>query len=948
MKCGPSGTFVRELDILYQVGTVSGLTDRELLGRFTTGDGVAAQRAFEAIVDRHGPMVLGLCRRVVGDGHSAEDAFQATFLVLALKAGTIRQRNSLGPWLHGVAWRISRRARSLSRRGREKPPGPASAAVFAPVGSEVETAELHAVLDEEINRLPGTYRRTIVLCYLEGKSQEVAARELGWTRGTLSGRLARAKDLLRSRLTRRGFAPSPMVVEALLAHKMAAALVPVSLACATVRQAVSVLLGRAETLAATSAADTLARATLRAMLLNKLKPNFIALLLIGIIAGGAGLLARTQAKTRDEIKASSTSVHSGPVLKDDRADPSARSDRVVITGRVLGPDGKPVPGARVAVVAMPIPVPQTRDLREPERNLVLGSARADALGNFRIELAGSTRDQTGFYVVVGGTGWALAGKYLSAGLPDEDKTVTLQPERILRGRIIDLQGQPIAGVSVRVCRYNTQPYEGIGEAPAWPGPVTTDNQGRFSIRGVGPSGSITLEATSDRHAGQMFLIEPGDEIWNHEQSFALSPAQVIEVRVTRVDDGKPVVGARVNVFAEPGRRRPGARPTPSLQTDARTDDQGRARIIPERGESFWISASPPTTAPYLNQRLILNWPKGAVRQEVALKLERGVPVHGTITEEGSRKPVASALVSYALTRRTDRLYRDFQSLLCEAVSDSDGHFQIVVPPGPGHLLVQAATPDYLHLTTSNLELGVSLLPNWLMYPDALAHIDLKAGQPSHEVTMRLRRGISVAGRVIRPDGSAVARAIAFGRTYVPYNGRGSTFGAFNGGYLPEINVRDGRFEIPGCDPAKPSTFYFFDREHQLGATVELGGKPAENGPVVIQLKKCGSARVRYQDLQGKPIIGHEPALPRRGSQNRPLMLIITPGDDSTARDKTMADMASQVNLDTERMRALRTGADGRVTMESLIPGATYRFHGHEFTAEAGKTIELPDVTISQP
>src|SRR4051794_10654761 len=112
MKRGPSQTFVRDLDILYQVGTVSGLTDRELLGQFTTRKSGTAHQAFEAIVHRHGPMVLGVCRRVLRDEHTAEDAFQATFLVLAIKAGAIRKRDSLGPWLHGVAARVSRRARA--------------------------------------------------------------------------------------------------------------------------------------------------------------------------------------------------------------------------------------------------------------------------------------------------------------------------------------------------------------------------------------------------------------------------------------------------------------------------------------------------------------------------------------------------------------------------------------------------------------------------------------------------------------------------------------------------------------------------------------------------------------------------------------------------------------------------------------------------------------------
>jgi RNA polymerase sigma factor (sigma-70 family) len=943
MKHSPAGTFVRDLDILYQVGTVGGLTDRELLGHFTARDSVAAQQAFEAIVHRHGPMVLAVCRRVLRDEHTAEDAFQATFLVLALKADTIRKRSSLGPWLHGVAARISRRARATSRHRAEQPLAPGSAALCAAEGSEIDAAELRSVLDEEVDRLPAAYRRAIVLCCLEGKTQEDAARELGWTKGTVSGRLARAKDLLRGRLTRRGFAPSSMLVGTLLAQENAEAAVPASLASEAVRHASGVLLSRAETLAASGAVVALARGALRAMLLNRLKLTVVTLLFLGIIAGGAGLLARTAAVRKDEAKSSAAGLQLPQAPRDDRTTPSSAPDRMVITGRVLDPNGKPVAGARVAVVALPLPQPQTRDLREPERNQVLGSARADALGNFRIDLPRSAPDRSFFRLVVGGTGWALGGKDFESGLPSEDRTITLQPERILRGRFIDLQGQPITGVSVRVYRYNSLPYEAVGEAPAWPGPVTTDDQGRFTLRGVGPNGSITLQATSDRHAGQMFRIDPGDEAWARETTFALSPAQVIEVRVTRADDGKPVPGAWVNVFAPPQRRE--ARPVRLPETNARTDERGFVRITPALGESFWITASAPASVPYLNQRVILEWPKGAVRQAVELKLMRGVPVHGTITEEPSGKPVAGALVTYSMPRRDDRrLYRDFQSMLCQAVTTADGHFQITVPPGPGHLLVRAANPDYLHVTTSDLELGTGLLPSRLMYPDALAHIDPRPDEPSREVTMRLRRGVTAVGRVVGPDGQPVAKAIAFGRTYVPYR-TGAPFVSFNGS-APEINVRDGKFEIPGCDPQKPYTFHFFDREHQLGATLELTGKSNQNGPVVVQLQKCGAAQVRYRDSRGKPVAGYQPAASRQLQDQ--LALIITPGTDTPVRDKTMADIEYQVNLDTQRMRGLRTDADGRVIMESLIPGATYRFHGHDFTCEAGKTIDLPDVTISRP
>ena len=154
---------------------------------------------------RHGPMVLGVCRRVLRGHHDAEDAFQATFMVLALQAGMVRKRKSLGPWLHGVAARIARRARLIDRR-REEEPIPAEG-LAAPEGRNPALADLDQVVDIEISKLPDKYRLPVIICYLQGRTQEEAARELGWTKGTVSGRLARAKELLQRRLIRRGLGP---------------------------------------------------------------------------------------------------------------------------------------------------------------------------------------------------------------------------------------------------------------------------------------------------------------------------------------------------------------------------------------------------------------------------------------------------------------------------------------------------------------------------------------------------------------------------------------------------------------------------------------------------------------------------------------------------------------------------------------------------------------------
>ena len=196
MASGRSGDLSRQLQALFQIGTLGGLSDAPLLERFVAGRDEAGEAAFRALVDRHGPMVLRVCRSVLQDDHDAEDAFQVTFLVLARKAGSIRKQKSIGSWLHGVAHRVALKARTAARRRRAQNRGRRRwrRCRGEPAG---DSSDLSPVLHEEIARLPAKYRAPIVLCYLEGMTQDQAACELGWPVGTVRGRIARARDLLR-------------------------------------------------------------------------------------------------------------------------------------------------------------------------------------------------------------------------------------------------------------------------------------------------------------------------------------------------------------------------------------------------------------------------------------------------------------------------------------------------------------------------------------------------------------------------------------------------------------------------------------------------------------------------------------------------------------------------------------------------------------------------------
>ena len=177
----------RHLSMLFEVGAIGGLTDRQLLEQFLTGHREMAEAAFTTLVERHGPMVMRVCRGVLIDSHDVQDTFQATFLVLVGKAGSLWVGDSLGPWLHGVAFRVATKAKVAAARRNAHERRAAEAAERGEVARTMRSTDA-----SRGNRSAAAhYRAPIVLCYLEGLSHESAAALLGWPMGTVSGRLAR-------------------------------------------------------------------------------------------------------------------------------------------------------------------------------------------------------------------------------------------------------------------------------------------------------------------------------------------------------------------------------------------------------------------------------------------------------------------------------------------------------------------------------------------------------------------------------------------------------------------------------------------------------------------------------------------------------------------------------------------------------------------------------------
>ncbi len=281
------GAVVDSIQRLFDQGTVVSLGERQLLDRFLTR---RDESAFEAIVGRHGPMVLSVCRRVLADEHAVEDAFQATFLVLVKKAGSIRDRDVLGNWLYGVARRVAVRAQVDARRRqlRERT-GVEQVDVQDERNDLVESNEIRTIVDAELECLPARYRAPLVLCDLEGRTHEQAAVELRCPVGTVKSRLSRGRERLRSRLARRGLATPLLDPGSILASDPMSAL-PVKLLNRTVRAATQCatkeIVG-AGSITAQSAALT--EGVIHTMAMTKLKIATAACLIAGLTCAGGWL-----------------------------------------------------------------------------------------------------------------------------------------------------------------------------------------------------------------------------------------------------------------------------------------------------------------------------------------------------------------------------------------------------------------------------------------------------------------------------------------------------------------------------------------------------------------------------------------------------------------------------------------------------------------------------------
>lgn len=627
------------------------------------------------------------------------------------------------------------------------------------------------------------------------------------------------------------------------------------------------------------------------------------------------------------------------------------SVRMVVTGRVLDPDGKPLAGVPVDLVGRLRTVWVSRSLSD--RHVLLGRGATDADGRFRIKAA-RTSAQAFFEVHAlasspgFGIGWALLNP--AAEQPAAD--VRLRPEQPVVGKLIDLNGQAAANVNVAVQHIghstNLGTFDGVSmwDHPpdglrTWPIVVPTDNEGRFSIAGIPRDQSVALRVEDPRFGVQTFVIDSKAALGQKEFKQALQPATIVEGRVLRADTGEPIADAAVYVASSRQRF------IGSHGSRFQTDEQGRYRANVEPGQYYSVTAYPPPGQPYLVSRQEFEWTKGALRRHFDVKVPRGALLRGKVTEEGTNRPLAGASIQYFGKSRSDEVVQGWQAI---EASGTSGSFQIAVLPGRGHLLLFGPTSDYVLKEIGSGMLYGNKPGGERNYAHGVVAYEAKAGEVIEDMKASLRPGKTVRGRVVGPNGETVEDAAIITTLHIEH---------FNPSWRGDfqLHARDGRFALHGLDPEKAETVYFLDPDHMWGATVQLSGKQAGDD-IQVTLEPCGTARATFIGHDGKPIPNLFPHFEILAKPGPPQFARSTSGKGEMA-----ADAAYMPNVDRKHYwNGPKTDADGRITLPDLIPGALYRITDFstvnnqdkgvqvrkEFTVKPGETIDLGDVLIEKP
>jgi RNA polymerase sigma factor (sigma-70 family) len=851
-----------------------GPTDRELLARYARH---RDETAFAALVRRHGRLVLAACRQVLADEADVEDAFQATFIVLLRKASRVRWRDAIGGWLFGVAHRVAVKARCAAARRRECERRACGRRPEASESPDLSWREACAILHEELDRLPDRHRLPLLLCYLDGRSREEAAHALGRPLNAVKWQLERGRNRLRARLARRGVALTAGLFAAATAN--AATAMPAAWLVGAVRAA----------LRSTASAPVagLARQVLRMSLAPKL--SLIGLALIASLGTGLSLSARWSP--------------AGAPAADPPAPPAAAPDAPPrgLNVRIVGPDGRPKPGARLYLPRLlKFPPRSPEDFEFAER----GTADADGQFHLALTLA-ETVGPMRLTLVARAEGLACDWVEIDRKAPKGDLTLRLVPDLPIEGRILDTEGRPVAGARVDVHTLYTS-LEGRIDSflAAWPqswqsapqqllkrayGPlnrafptVTTGADGRFRITGVGTERVALLEVggptiarasvwvvaragfdgrTINRAAAAAMPAEMQREtdprLYGPTFDYVAAAGKTVEGVVTEATTGRPLAGVVVSTLAGYG-----------AQIDAVTDERGRYRLtgVPKQRD-YLLVMEPPAGGSYLRAGARPADTPGLQPVRADAVLARGVVVTGRLIDRATGRPLSGNVRFSALPENHFAAKPGHDSHQYEHLSTpvgDDGRFRLVVIPGPGVLMAQVYTPregpdgpavspfrqaDFTAEERRRVPVtetgdgdrhftAAGPVLEFLTHLHAVKLLDLAEGADAVTCDLTVERGKTLPIRVEDPDGRPLAGATVAGL-------------ADAASAVHTLPAAEGT--VYALSPARPRQLVFLHAQRGLAGAITLPGeKPA---PVTVRLDAAGAVTGRVLDREGKPVVG---------------------------------------------------------------------------------------------
>jgi protocatechuate 3,4-dioxygenase beta subunit len=783
------------------------------------------------------------------------------------------------------------------------------------------------IIDEELVRLPERYRAPLLLCYIEGKTRDVAARKLGWSGSTLQRRLEQGRERLRVRLRRRGITlPAAFLTLGAVAG-ISTASVPPALLVSTVKTGA---LG-AGIAGAAPAVKALAEGATQPMAAIKLRAAAFLLgaaMILGVVASAGSWPFQPAAEEQTAQPKQQPLAGREPLDNKD-------AEATIVTGRVEEADGKPVGDAPVAVLAYrKMPARADEDYNKTH---LLGRGKSKADGTFRVTFPRLASDRYyGVQVVAGAPGHAIAYQEINADAERPAATLRLDREQILHVRLVGLQGEPVAKAKVALSwTHRKRPAIGqpVDALSLWPGPFITDDQGRFTVRGLSADDAPYFDVRDSRYAYHHFSISPEHKDRAKEVTIPLPPPRFVSGRVTAEDTGKPLAGARILIQV------------PGENFYGKTDAEGHYEVPITETRHVSVYITPPAGSPCLTLKKSSDWPRGMARHALDFALPRGVVVRGSVREDGTDKPVPGATVEFFPQRDNNPNFREDVACLWQAgvSSQKNGRFEMVLPPGASHLLVTAPNADYFYQEIAYSMLaegkfnpgryspgpeGNAYYGGQRVYVHGLVKLELATDATPDAIIVKLRRGVTVKGRLLDADGKPVARAVMASRLIVSEWEHIVRFSA---------KVFDGKFALRGCDPKQTYRVFFLSDDKQQGAVADIAGDRADE-PVTVRLAPCGTATARLMARDGKPY----------AKRRLVCDVVITPGPSGMQAKEMHADLLGVVYLSSVHQPDYPgSDAEGCFTMRALIPGATYRFYLQngfkDCTAEAGKSLDWGDI-----